>query len=285
VRHVAERQRMRETRLVDGIDAYRAARHRRGQLARRLHDVPAPAVAHCHLHLEAGVRRGQLFRRGHARLQLHRQRLAFADEAQPHAVAIEFVDFAIERIQEQLHEAADFDGRPVPVLAREGEQRERFHLAARALLDAHAHRSHALAMSGMARLAAGFGPAPVAVHDDRDVAGNAHVVTRASRAQTCMISFSLAASCPSMSPMYLSVSFWMSTSAFFSSSWEISFSLSASLTSVITSRRTLRTATRAFSASARTTLVMSRRRSSVSGGSGRRITVPALTGLRPSSDL
>ena len=51
------------------------------------------------------------------------------------------------------------------------------------------------------------------------------------------------------------------------------------------SRRTLRTLTRAFSASWRTILVMSRRRSSVSGGSGMRITVPAVFGVRPSSDL
>ncbi len=64
-----------------------------------------------------------------------------------------------------------------------------------------------------------------------------------------------------------------------------SFSLSMSLSSFITSRRTLRTATRAFSASCRTTLVRSRRRSSVSGGIGTRITVPAVFGISPRSDF
>jgi len=53
----------------------------------------------------------------------------------------------------------------------------------------------------------------------------------------------------------------------------------------MTSRRTLRTATRAFSASCRSTFVISRRRSSVSGGMGMRITVPAVIGVSPRSDL
>ena len=53
-----------------------------------------------------------------------------------------------------------------------------------------------------------------------------------------------------MSATYLSVSFWMSSSALAARRPAmISFSLSTSLTSAITSRRTLRTATRAFSAS------------------------------------
>ena len=47
----------------------------------------------------------------------------------------------------------------------------------------------------------------------------------------------------------------------------------------------LRTLTRAFSASWRTILLMSRRRSSVSGGKGRRITAPAVLGVKPSSCL
>jgi hypothetical protein len=50
-------------------------------------------------------------------------------------------------------------------------------------------------MTRMARLTAGLGPASVAVHDDRYVAGNTHVVSGTRRAQTCRISFSLAAMC------------------------------------------------------------------------------------------
>jgi hypothetical protein len=67
--------------------------------------------------------------------------------------------------------------------------------------------------------------------------------------------------------------------------WEISFSFRSSLMSFITSRRTLRTATRAPSASWRSIFVISRRRSSVSAGIGTRITVPAVMGVSPRSDL
>ena len=84
---------------------------------------------------------------------------------------MQLVDLAVERIEEQLHEAADLDRRPLPVLAREREQRERTDLATRAFLDAHAHRAHAFLVAGVARQAARLGPAPVAVHDDRDVFG------------------------------------------------------------------------------------------------------------------
>ena len=54
---------------------------------------------------------------------------------------------------------------------------------------------------------------------------------------------------------------------------------------VIASRRMLRTAMRPPSASWRTTRIMSLRRSSVSGGSGTRITVPAVAGFRPRSEF
>ena len=53
----------------------------------------------------------------------------------------------------------------------------------------------------------------------------------------------------------------------------------------MTSRRTLRTDTRALSASDRTTLVMSRRRSSVRAGIDIRISCPAVFGVSPRSDL
>ena len=50
------------------------------------------------------------------------------------------------------------------------------------------------------------------------------------------------------------------------------------------SRRTLRIATRPSSATPWTTLTISRRRSSVSSGICRRITLPSLLGVRPTSD-
>ena len=52
----------------------------------------------------------------------------------------------------------------------------------------------------------------------------------------------------------------------------------------MTSRRMLRTATRPSSATPWTTLTSSLRRSSVSSGIWRRMTLPSLDGVRPRSD-
>src|SRR5688572_23504567 len=68
IRHVAEAEFFREARLVDGVDTDGAACDFRGQLARRLQDVPASAVTHGHLQPEAGVGGHELLARGHPRL-------------------------------------------------------------------------------------------------------------------------------------------------------------------------------------------------------------------------
>ena len=55
------------------------------------------------------------------------------------------------------------------VLGGKSVQRERRQLDARGRLHHVTHRLHAFLVSGDARQVAAFGPAPVAVHDDRDV--------------------------------------------------------------------------------------------------------------------
>src|SRR5256885_1457110 len=146
-----------------------------------------------------------------ARLQPHRQIAALTDEAQPLALRVQLLDLALERFHKQAHETADLLRRPPPVLAREGKQREGLHAAARALLDTHAHRGEPGAVPGGARQATRRGPAAVAVHGDRDVPGRE--LGGGGDHQTCMTSFSLAASSASMSAMGLSVSFCTSVSA------------------------------------------------------------------------
>ena len=191
-----------ETTLVDRLEWQRAARDLRRESPGRLHDVPPAAVTHRHLHLQARICRGQLFARGHACLQLDAQRVAIADETQTHLVLVEVVDLAIHGFEEQLHQTIHFDGRPLPVLARECEQRECADTAPRAFLYAHAHRTHAFLVAGMARKASCLGPSPVAIHNDRDVLRSAHGRRqRVERlpAHTCRSSFSLAASWVSMS--------------------------------------------------------------------------------------
>ncbi len=112
--------------------------------------------------------------------------LAVADESDAHLVLVEIGDLAIERVHEQAHQCGDFIRRTLPVLAGECEDGERFDAALRALLDRRTHARDAFLVAGRTRQATGVRPAPVAVHDDRDVTGQ-------QLAQICMISFSFAA--------------------------------------------------------------------------------------------
>src|SRR4051812_3579010 len=241
LRHAGELHVRGEAGFIDLGRTYRST----GALARKflssLNYIPPAAITHGDLQLQAVIASRPLLRRGNPRLQPDGQLLAVADEAHPHAVRMQLVDFAVERVHEQIHETRDLVGGPVPVFAREGKQGQRFDATPRAFLDRHARGLQARAMTGGARDALGFRPASVAVHDDRYMPRKG--------GQTCMTSFSLAVSNCSMSAMCLSVSFWTSVSALRSSSCEMSFSFKRSLMSLITSRRTLRTATRAPSAS------------------------------------
>src|SRR5580658_1070570 len=281
LRQPRERQCRTEARLADVLRPQGAARALARQLLCRLHDIPAPAIAHGHLQPQAGIGGGALLGGGNAGLQAHREALALADETHAHPTAVELAHLAVDRLDEQGHQTQDLLGRAAPVLARKREQRERLDAALRTFLDAHAHRGEPRLVSGGAGESTRRRPAAIAVHDDGDVARQ----DLRLRHHTCMTSFSLAASSESISATCLSVSFCTSCSARRSSSCETCFSLSWCLMSFMTSRRTLRTATRAFSASWRSTLVISRRRSSVSGGIGMRTTVPAVCGVRPRSDL
>ena len=79
--------------------------------------------------------------------------------------------------------------------------------------------------------------------------------------------------------------FWISSSALCCSFSLISLSFNNALILSFASRRTLRTATLPCSPSPFTILIKSRRRSSVNGGSGTRIVVPAEDGFKPKSEV
>jgi hypothetical protein len=95
---------------------------------------------------------------------------ALADEAQAHTIAVQLTDLDLERLDEQRHQAHDLGTGSTPILATENEQRERADIALHALLDHHAHGSDAGSMTLGTSIAARACPAPVAVHDDGDVA-------------------------------------------------------------------------------------------------------------------
>ena len=143
------------------------------QLPRGASDVPAPAVRDGDDQRHArDCRRCSVSGCLHALAQRRRQLLQVADEAQADAVLVQLVDFVVERLEEAAHQHRDLFLRPLPVLAREREQRQHLDAAARAVLDDLLDGAHAHAMTGRTRQRARSGPAAVAVHDDRDVARN-----------------------------------------------------------------------------------------------------------------
>ena len=89
----------------------------------------------------------------------------------------------------------------------------------------------------------------------------------------------------SISFTFSSVSFWTFSSSFFWSSSVSRLSFFCFLMSSMASRRMERTATLLSSAFLRITLASSLRRSWVSSGKMRRMTLPSLAGLMPRSDF
>src|SRR5262249_23662505 len=150
--------------------------------------------------------------------------------------------------------------RSTPVLARESEDREVLHAFADARLHDLAHGLHAFPVAADARQEPLLRPAPVAVHDDGDVARDLGGLRNRLRGaievrHTDINSFSFSATSLSISVIDLSVTFWISVSARFSSSSLTSCSLARPLRWAMASRRILRTATFAFSPSCFTILV------------------------------
>src|SRR5690606_18753852 len=229
-------------------------------------------------------------------LQTRFKRRNITHDVQAHALRAQFVDFFFERLHEQPHEQRDFFLRPPPDLGTERKQCQVAHASAATRFDHPSYRLHAAGVAGRTRQKALRGPAPVAIHDDRQMSRHLgvfrdgkrgafeHCAGAAMTDQTVMISASFWLTILSISATYLSVSFWTSSCMRRSSSSEISLSLTSFWSASLASRRRLRTATLASSPSPRTTLVRSRRRAAVSGGMGTRMLSPMEMGFRPRSD-
>src|SRR5439155_13266963 len=187
---------------------------------------------------------------------------------------------------QQLHQRRHLARGTLPVLLREREQGEDLDPRRDRSLHDLPHGFHPRAVPQRARQVPLPRPASVPVHDDRDVARHCAVEADpveqiVGHAQTSRISDSLPFSTSSICFMCSSCSFCTSFSACFFSSSE---TCSVFLILLIPSVRAWRTATRPSSANLCTTFTSSRRRSSVSGGSGIRMRLPSLDGVSPRSD-
>jgi len=76
---------------------------------------------------------------------------------------------------EESHQGADLDSRPRPVLSRKGVDRERFDAELLSGVEDTLDGADPGAMPEAGGAAAAASPAPVAVHDDPDVAGDLRV--------------------------------------------------------------------------------------------------------------
>src|SRR5690606_39131853 len=124
---------------------------------------------------------GQSFGMRHALADRRGKALALADEADLHAAPVELVHLALERVHEQLHQRADLVLWPAPVLAGEGEQRQRRDAALEAEVDAGVDRPRTGTVAHRTWPAAALGPTPVAVHDDGEVRSEEHTSELQSR--------------------------------------------------------------------------------------------------------
>jgi hypothetical protein len=156
-------------RLVDAVQRQLAFHHFGRNRARRGDDFGAPAIGQRDCQVHAVVVLGQGLGVADHRGNVGGEPVEFADDPQPHAVAVQFGDFAAQIVPQQAHQRVDLVRRPLPVLRREAEQRQIGNSELACRDQRPAHRVGALAMTRDARQAAGLRPAAVAVHDDRDM--------------------------------------------------------------------------------------------------------------------
>jgi hypothetical protein len=103
------------------------------------------------------------------------QAVPIADDPHPDIVADQTFKIGCNKPSQQPEDKADFLFRAAPVFRRETEHRQVTHAMGDAKFDQPAQRLDALDMAFRPRLAAGLGPASVAVHDDADVTRNLQV--------------------------------------------------------------------------------------------------------------
>ena len=141
--------------------------------------VPAAAVVDGHAQGHAAVAFGQAFDFFEQLAQRLVEGADVADDLQADAARMQVAGFLAQVTQEQLGQARNFLGRAAPVLGAEGEQGEAFHAGRHAALYQGAYAPCAAGVAHHLRQAALARPAPVAVHDDGDMARHGWITHRA----------------------------------------------------------------------------------------------------------
>src|SRR5437764_3965563 len=104
------------------------------------------------------------------------QRVGATDGLEAYVLPVNLFEFETQVALEHAHQRVNFQPRSLPVLRREGVERERSESEARARVHGCADGLDAGAVARYARLAAARRPATVAVHDDGHVSRQARPV-------------------------------------------------------------------------------------------------------------
>ena len=113
-----------DARLVDAVQRQLAGRDLGRDRARRGDDFRAPAIGQRDRQVHPVVVAGQGLGVADHRRDIGGEPIAFADDPQPHAVAVQFGDLAAQIMPQQPHQRLDLILWPLPVLRREAEQRQ-----------------------------------------------------------------------------------------------------------------------------------------------------------------
>src|SRR5439155_3913799 len=161
-----------EELLVDLAERDSALPVRRHDPARRVHDLGPPTVREGQHEGQPGRFREEALGVAEDVAAVLRKEVDAADGPELDVVLLQLLALLEQHLLENPHEPAHLARRALPVLEREGVEREDLDLELDAPLDHLPDRAAARLMSHEAREAAPLRPSTIPIHDDRDVRGN-----------------------------------------------------------------------------------------------------------------
>src|SRR5712691_5602003 len=156
--------------LVDVLESLDALEHLFGEEARRPGQLAARGVGDAQIERQPRAVPCLPLDALHRRPRAGREPGAVAQHVDRHPLVLQLGYFPRDVLLEQPHQRGDLGRGTLPVLLREGEQREHLHPGLERAFDRLAHRLHPRPVAQRPGQAALARPATVAVHDDGHVA-------------------------------------------------------------------------------------------------------------------
>jgi len=176
VRSVRAIQMLSEVGLLDLVQRQAPGGHISSEGNGGVEYFLAAAVVQGKLEGEAGVAGGQVLDTYDLLPQRWGQAFYVTEESDPDVALVQFVGFGVKDLLDECHESSHLILGPSPVLGGEGVEGEEGNGELAAAFHGVANALSAGAVALEPRKAMLAGPAPVAVHDDRNVAGEPRAV-------------------------------------------------------------------------------------------------------------